>query len=82
MNQSNMKTQYRKWVAKKLQNLREKSGLSQMELADKIELKKQTYKAYEEGRCLPSIIIIKQLCTIYKITVDKFLQDSPLVEAG
>lgn len=78
MNQSNMKTLYRKWVAKKLQQLREKSGLSQREIAAKVDIKLPAYQAYEEGRCVPSILTIKQLCTLYKITVDNFLQDSPM----
>lgn len=73
-----MKTAYRKWVAKKLQQLREKSKLSQKEVAQKIEVKTPTYQAYEEGRAEPSLLIVKQLCTLYKITVDNFLKDAPM----
>lgn len=82
MNQSNMKTAYRKWIAKKLQQLREKSGMSQNEVADKVNLQKQTYKTYEAGRSAPSLLVIKQLCTLYQITVDNFLEDSPLPDVG
>ncbi len=72
-----MKTAYRKWIARKLQELRHKRNFTQFDVAFKLQINESTYRAYEASRAEPSVMIIKEVCKIYKLTLDQFLKDSP-----
>lgn len=70
-----MKTQYRKWIAKKLRQLR--GEWTQQFVADQLEIKLRTYQAYEEARAEPGLRLLKKICILFSISLDEFTVDSP-----
>lgn len=72
-----MKTEYRKWISRKTKSLREKLGLSQRQMADKLEIKPARYQAYEDGRAEPSLMMVEIICCICAVSIEDFFQDSP-----
>lgn len=72
-----MKNEYREWIRERMRHFREKKKKSQLQIAELLHIKEGTYRSYEDGRAMPSIIILEKFCIICRITVDKFLQNSP-----
>lgn len=62
-----------KKVANKLQSLREKSLLSQEQLANKLYVTRQAVSRWETGLSLPSIDLLLKLCELYKVSIDEIL---------
>jgi transcriptional regulator with XRE-family HTH domain len=60
-----------------LREAREKTGLSQEEIATRVELHPMTYGGIERGRLLPSVSSLTRLCVLLKIDPDDLpdLQD-------
>jgi transcriptional regulator with XRE-family HTH domain len=56
---------------------RERAGLSQDEVASRVELHTMTYGGIERGRLLPSVSTLTRLCVLLKIDPDTLpdLQD-------
>ena len=59
--------------AKNLKNLRELSGLTQDELAQKSGLKKSTISMYERGERFPSEVILEVLADIFNVDMNMLL---------
>lgn len=57
----------------KLISLRESRGLSNSELADKLELSPSTITRLENGERNASIKTLKKIASFYNISVDKLL---------
>lgn len=57
----------------KLISLRESRGLSNSELADKLELSPSTITRLENGERNASIKTLKKLASFYNVSVDKLL---------
>lgn len=57
----------------KLRALRLEHGLTQQELADKIELVKGSISAYEQSRKYPSVEVLIKLCQIFNVSADYLL---------
>lgn len=70
-----MKSLYRKNIAKKLCDLRNQHCKTQKEVSEHLQMNLPAYAAYEEGRAEPSIVTLRNICRLYMITVDMFLQD-------
>lgn len=56
-----------------LKNAREKRGLSQKDVAEKIGVAKSTYSLYESGNREPNVQTIKKIADLLKITADELL---------
>lgn len=56
-----------------LKNARERRGLSQKEVAEKIGVAKSTYSLYESGNREPNVQTIKKIADLLKITADELL---------
>jgi transcriptional regulator with XRE-family HTH domain len=56
---------------------RERAGLTQEEVASRLEMHPMTYGGIERGRLLPSVSTLTQLCVMLKIDPDQLpdLQD-------
>lgn len=52
----------------KIKNLREKAGMTQTELADKLGLSKSVISAYEKGIRNPSFKVLPLLASIFNVT--------------
>lgn len=59
----------------KLYELRKNNGWSQEELAEKMEVSRQTISKWESGKAIPELNKLVKLSEIYKITLDELVKD-------
>lgn len=65
-------------VASNLIKLRQKSGMTQAELGEKLNYSDKTVSKWERGESIPDAYVLTQLAAIYGITVNDLLQaDEP-----
>ena len=62
-------------IAKNLAFFRKEKGLTQAELAEKLNYSDKAISRWEHGDTLPDINILYQLCEFYGITMDILLDD-------
>lgn len=60
-------------IANNIRFLRKGNKLTQAELADRLLIKRSLVGAYEEGRALPKIAVLKQLASLFGLTIDQFI---------
>lgn len=60
-------------VASNLTRFRKKAGISQLELAKKINYSNKNISKWENGETIPNVFILKKIATIYGVSVDDFL---------
>lgn len=60
----------------KLVQLRKKNGLSQLELAEKLNVSRQAISKWEVGSTIPSIDNIKKLSNMYHVPLSYLMHDS------
>jgi transcriptional regulator with XRE-family HTH domain len=57
-------------LSDRLKALRDKTGLSQEALADKIGMKRERYANYEQGRRLKQVEVMNKLADFHNVSVD------------
>ena len=62
-----------------IQCLRKKTGLTQKELAEKLNISFQAVSKWETGECLPDTGILLDLCEILNTSADKLLNGGAVV---
>lgn len=62
-------------LATKLVSLRKEKGLTQMELAEKLNVSRQAISRWEVGAAVPSIDNLKVLTELYGVSIDYLLND-------
>lgn len=62
-------------VGEKILKLRTQRGISQEQLAEKIDVSRQSVSKWEMDAALPQIDKVLQLCELFGITTDELLQD-------
>lgn len=67
----------RERLAVNLSALRKKAGLTQGELAERINYSDKSVSKWERGDGVPELFVLYQLCDIYGICLDDFLSESP-----
>ena len=72
-----MKNEYRKWISRKIRQIRENRDLTAKQVAESLGMNDTTYLAYELGRAEPSIYNLERICKILEISIGEFLIDSP-----
>ena len=65
-------------INEKIYSLRKQAGLSQEELADKLNVSRQTVSKWELGDSTPDFDKIVPLCNIFGITTEELLRDKKL----
>ena len=60
-------------LSQNLQFLRRKSGLSQQELADKLEIPRTTWSGYELGKVEPNIGMLQRISVYFDQAIDRLL---------
>jgi putative transcriptional regulator len=55
----------------RLEELRKKAGITQEELADKLEVSRQTINSLESGRYNPSINLAFKLARFFGVTIEE-----------
>lgn len=63
-------------IANNLKFLRKKSGLTQQEFADLMEIKRASVGAYEEGRAEPKYELLDKIARYYELTMDELVNDT------
>lgn len=56
-----------------LVKLREKNGLSQQDLADRVHVTRQAVSRWERGETLPSSDLLKQLSVLFNVSINTIL---------
>ncbi len=65
----------------RLEQFRAKQGLTQQELADRVEVSRQTIISLENGRYNPSILLAFKLARLFGVTIEEiFLFDEVEVQ--
>lgn len=57
-----------------LKKLRLEKGLTQQKLADKMNISDKAISKWERGKGLPDISLLNELCDIFKVNIEKFLE--------
>lgn len=63
-------------VANNMRTLRQHAGITQGELAEKLNYSDKAISKWERAESLPDVIILKQLADIYGVTVDWLLTEN------
>ena len=65
-------------LSKKLKHLRKQEGLSQLELAEKLQVSRQAVSGWEAGSSRPSTENLKSLGALYDVPLEYLLNDDAL----
>lgn len=60
-------------LAERIRELRQKKNLTQKDIADKLIISHQTVGSWERGRTEPSSDALKELATIFDVSIDYLL---------
>lgn len=60
-------------IRNQLLQLREERGVSQQELADALNVSRQTIARWENGECEPSIGQLKPICDYFNVSIDDLM---------
>lgn len=69
-------SEFKKTVAKNIVKHRKRLGLTQFELAEKLNYTDKSVSKWERGETLPDAFVLKQLADLFGITVDDFTIES------
>ncbi|MBQ8340988.1 MAG: helix-turn-helix transcriptional regulator [Clostridia bacterium] len=61
-------------IAQNITQLRKESGLTQLELAEKLNYSDKAISKWERGESLPDIIVLKTIADMFSVTVDYLLK--------
>jgi transcriptional regulator with XRE-family HTH domain len=61
------------YLGKNLRYLRKQKGLTQSDIADKLDIKRTMISAYEEGRSEPKLASLNILASVFNVSVDELL---------
>ena len=56
-----------------LKTMRKKTGLSQEELAKKLDLSRSTYNSYEQDICEPPLDVLCKLADVFNVSIDELI---------
>lgn len=62
-------------LEEKLQLLRKKNGYSQEQLADRLDISRQTIGKWENGQAVPELSSLIRLSELYGVTIDRMVKD-------
>lgn len=61
------------YLKENMRYLRKQKGITQGDLAEKLDSKRSLIGSYEEGRGVPKLSVIKQMADLFEVTVDDLL---------
>lgn len=62
-------------ISDKIKALREKKGLSQTEVAQKLNIQQGSYSNYERGKRTPDIEALKRIANFYNVSADYLIDN-------
>mgnify|MGYP004476473761 FL=1 len=63
-------------IGKYISGKRKELGLTQKQLAEKLDKSDKSVSKWERGICLPDVSVYMELCSILNITINEFLASS------
>ena len=69
-------------IGEKIAHLRIVNGISQAELAEKLNVSRQSVSKWESGESLPQIDKVMELCALFKVTADELINDNIIIHRG
>ena len=71
-------------LADQIAKLRKKAGMSQLQLAEKLNIGASAVGMYEQGRRTPSIEVLIQLANLFEVSLDYLItgRESAYVKVG
>ena len=61
-------------LSKNLKSLRKQDGYTQKEVAERIEIRHQSYAAYENGITVPTLQNFLKLAKLYDVSLDELIE--------
>ena len=68
-------------LAEKLTAYRKRAGLTQAELAEKLNYSDKSISKWERGDGMPDLLVLCKLADLYDVPLDAFLREGPLVRS-
>ncbi|WP_432702647.1 helix-turn-helix domain-containing protein [Lysinibacillus sphaericus] len=68
-------------LSERLVSLRESKGLTQVDVSEKLGIKRARYNAWEQGLSQPNIEMLKSIAGLYNISTDYLVGKSEMVNA-
>lgn len=62
-------------IAKNIQKLRQERGMTQLELAEKLNYSDKSVSKWERGESLPDIIVLKAVADLFEVTLDYLVEE-------
>lgn len=62
-------------VAKNIAMLRQKEGLTQLELAEKLNYSDKAVSKWERGESMPDVSVLVELCELFGVSLDMLVRD-------
>ena len=62
-------------IAKNIQKLRQEKGMTQLELAEKLNYSDKTISKWERGESLPDIVVLKAVADLFEVTLDYLVEE-------
>ena len=69
-------------LAEKITHLRIVNNISQEQLANELNVTRQSVSKWESGESMPQIDKVLELCELFKITADELINDSVVIHRG
>ena len=69
-------------ISEKMQQLRKSNGLSQEQLADKLDVSRQAISKWESGASLPDVEKIVLISELFKVSTDYLMKDENVSESN
>ena len=68
-------------LAEKLTAYRKRAGMTQAELAEKLNYSDKSISKWERGDGMPDLLVLCRLADLYDVPLDAFLREGPLVRS-
>ena len=62
-------------IAKNIQKLRQEKGMTQLELAEKLNYSDKSVSKWERGESLPDIVVLKNVADLFDVTLDYLVEE-------
>lgn len=62
-------------IAKNIQKLRQEKGMTQWELAEKLNYSDKSVSKWERGESLPDIVVLKAVADLFEVTLDYLVEE-------
>ena len=62
-------------IAKNIQKLRQEKGMTQLELAEKLNYSDKSISKWERGESLPDIVVLKAVADLFEVTLDYLVEE-------